>query len=266
MGISVWQRRIHRAQHLANQHAAVAELLRFYSEIAQFQGELHQQLCNDGYGVLGTGDSSHTPSHVRVLVDQIPGFLSLISKRGPASLSQVANELQRQPPDSWSQLLDAVWLSSNSSPSEASEFLAAAFLQPYAEWQRSRAALNLRGYTYPLCPFCNRKPGLGVLRPQGDGASRSLVCGFCMAEWEFRRIVCPSCGEENERNLAVFGATDFEHIRVDCCETCKTYTKTIDLTRDGHAEPVVDEIAAAALDLWAQERGFSKVRPNLIGL
>jgi FdhE protein len=100
----------------------------------------------------------------------------------------------------------------------------------------------------------------------GDGASRSLVCSFCLAEWEFRRLVCPGCGEENDKKLPVFTADDFDYIRVECCESCKTYIKTVDLTKNGHAEPVVDELASAPLDLWVQERGYAKLQCNLMGM
>jgi FdhE protein len=105
-----------------------------------------------------------------------------------------------------------------------------------------------------------------VLRPQGDGAARWLLCSFCLAEWEFRRIVCPACGEENDRSLPVYTASEFDYIRVDCCDTCKTYIKTVDLTKNGLAEPVVDEIAAAALDLWVQQHGYAKLQPNVVGM
>jgi FdhE protein len=62
-------------------------------------------------------------------------------------------------------------------------------------------------------------------------------------------------------------ATDaqFPHLRVDGCETCSHYVLTIDLDRDGRAVPIVDEIAALPLDLYAKERGMSKLVPNLMG-
>jgi FdhE protein len=85
-------------------------------------------------------------------------------------------------------------------------------------------------------------------------------------EWEFRRVVCVACGEENDRKLPVYTATDFDYIRVDCCDTCKTYIKAVDLTKNGLAEPLVDEIAAAALDLWAKENGYAKLQLNPVGL
>ena len=55
-------------------------------------------------------------------------------------------------------------------------------------------------------------------------------------------------------------------LRVDACDTCRRYLKTIDLTRLGIAVPVVDEVAGAPLDLWALERGYEKIELNLVGL
>jgi formate dehydrogenase maturation protein FdhE len=54
--------------------------------------------------------------------------------------------------------------------------------------------------------------------------------------------------------------------RVDGCDTCKTYIKSVDLSRNGLAAPIVDEIAAAPLDIWVQQRGYSKLQLNLMGM
>ncbi len=260
-------RRIQRAEELARLHVPAREILEFYLLIARFQEGFHQRLATRPETVA---NSLHDPlvkpsAHPR-LVLEFPAFLSLVEKHGPARLAEVAQQLRQRGAESWSGLLDSSWAATDTVPSQPQEFLARAFLQPYAEFLNSRAGLNLKGYTYPLCPFCNRMPGLAVLRPQGDGAARWLVCSFCLAEWEFRRIVCPGCGEENDRSLPVYTASDFDYVRVDCCDTCKTYVKTVDLTKNGLAEPVVDEIAAAALDLWAQQHGYAKLQPNVVGM
>jgi formate dehydrogenase maturation protein FdhE len=42
--------------------------------------------------------------------------------------------------------------------------------------------------------------------------------------------------------------------------------KTVDLTKDGHAVPLVDELAFIPLDLWASEHGYEKIHPNLLGI
>jgi formate dehydrogenase maturation protein FdhE len=54
-------------------------------------------------------------------------------------------------------------------------------------------------------------------------------------------------------------------VRVEACDSCLTYIKTVDLTKNALAVPVVDEIAAVSLDVWAQERGYRKLETNLLG-
>jgi FdhE protein len=105
-----------------------------------------------------------------------------------------------------------------------------------------------------------------VLRREGDGAKRSLVCSLCATEWEFRRVLCPNCGEENKDKLPVYIAADFEHVRVEACDTCRTYLKSVDLTKAGRAVPVVDELATVPLNVWAEEHGYTKANPNILGM
>jgi FdhE protein len=107
---------------------------------------------------------------------------------------------------------------------------------------------------------------VGVLRPLGEGGQRSLICSFCLAEWEFRRLLCAGCGEQDPAKLPVYAAEELPHVRVDACDSCKSYIKTVDLTKSGLGEPVVDEIASVALDLWAQMRGYAKLQVNLLQL
>jgi len=105
-----------------------------------------------------------------------------------------------------------------------------------------------------------------VLRGEGDGAKRWLLCSLCSTEWPFLRVLCPNCGEREKDRLPVYTASDFAHARVEACDRCKTYVKSIDLTRDGHAVPVVDELATVALNIWAEDHGYTKLESNLLGL
>jgi FdhE protein len=140
------------------------------------------------------------------------------------------------------------------------------FLRPYAEYLADHTDSNPLIGTPSTCPVCGSKPQVGALRPEGDGAKRSLICGLCQAEWDYRRIVCPACGEEDVSKLAIYTAKEFNHVRVEACDGCRSYLKTVDLTKDGHAVPVVDELAAIPLDLWAAEHSYQKLRTNLLGL
>jgi len=105
----------------------------------------------------------------------------------------------------------------------------------------------------------------GVLRIEGDGGKRFLLCAFCGTEWEFRRIYCAFCGESREQSLPVFVAEKFPHIRVEACDTCRHCIRSVDLTKDGHAIPVVDDLAAIPLALWADEYGYQRIQGNLLG-
>jgi formate dehydrogenase maturation protein FdhE len=52
---------------------------------------------------------------------------------------------------------------------------------------------------------------------------------------------------------------------VDACQSCHRYLLTFDLRHDKGAVPVVDELACLPLDLYAGDRGFAKITPNLLG-
>jgi len=134
--------------------------------------------------------------------------------------------------------------------------------QPHAERDRKPAPETYSG----TCPSCGAKPVAGVLRGEGDGAKRSLVCSMCAQEWLYRRLICPNCGEEDREKLPVYKAEQIDHVRVEACDTCHTYIKSVDLTKDGFAVPQVDEIATLALNVWADEHGYAKVETNLLGM
>jgi FdhE protein len=264
-----WQQRAERANQLAAEHAASAEILRFFTAIASFQQQL-----SDSFESGGQSRVNHPPSS-NAFAEPLPGWLAekfqsllpIIVEHGPASLAHAAAELRSQNRDSHAALLASFWQEPDGGlESGPPDFLARAFLQPYAVLVRLRMATPPPGLTPCLCPICGCKPGLGVLRPMGDGGSRSLVCSLCLNEWQFRRILCPACGEESHQKLPVYTAEEFPHVRVECCDACRCYIKTVDMTKTGLAEPVVDEIAAIPLDLWAQKHGYTKLQTNLMML
>jgi FdhE protein len=269
MSQSSGQRRIARAEELATQYPLAAEMLRFFVPVARFQDESYysaQKALKSQEQIV-----SFAQPLAAEVVERFPGFLSLVEGIGPGPVAAAACELRNQTANRQHELLSAFWtrdglavIGGENKGDGDREFFARAFLQPYAEFVRERAGKQQQGPTPCLCPFCSRKPGVGVLRPLGDGGQRSLVCSFCLGEWEFRRIVCPGCGEEDHSKLPVYTAEEFKHVRVECCDSCRNYIKTVDLTRNGLADPVVDEIASIALDLWAQKQGYTKLQVNLM--
>ncbi len=68
----------------------------------------------------------------------------------------------------------------------------------------------------------------------------------CSTEWTYRRIVCPACAEADKEKLPVYKAEDIGYVRVEACDCCRCYLKSVDLTINGLAVPVVDELATVA--------------------
>lgn len=264
---SSWEQRVARAAGLAEAYSFAAELLTFYREITTFQKAFGQYLHSCNYNA-GSGATLPSELDVFVVLPRLQTFLQLVESAGPEHLSRSARGLEEYGPERWSALLSAFWAVPEYVASSSAEvFVLRAFLQPLAEYLAERAEFDRsENYAQAVCPFCRRKPVVAVLRPEGDGAKRSLVCSFCSTEWQFRRIVCPACGETEKEKLPVFIAAEVDHVRVECCDTCNVFIKSVDLTKLGHAVPIVDELATVPLTLWAQEKGYTKLALNLLGM
>jgi FdhE protein len=253
---SSWDLRIARAGELIDKKSAASEVLKFYQQLARFQQSIHRDLASAG------------EHDVSMLMQYFSPLLSLVKQFGSPVLHQAAEALEKETPQSRLELVQSIWQQEPESRDLAPEFafFAKALLQPYAEFLSERTVAEETDSGQVRCPFCASAPQFAVLRPEGDGGKRSLVCSLCFKEWTFRRLVCPGCGEENKDKLPVFIAEDFNFIRVEACDTCHTYIKSFDLTKDGRVVPVVDELASVSLNLWAAEHKYQKLAPNLFGV
>ncbi|HEY1678722.1 MAG TPA: formate dehydrogenase accessory protein FdhE [Candidatus Sulfotelmatobacter sp.] len=271
-----WDRRILRAQELVSTYPFSAEGLRFYIGIATFQKGLYRQVLK------ALSNSPEIPADrplrdeldLFLLLPRFPEFLAVIQQIAPPPLAQASAALAENGPAAWQHAIEDFW---HAEPEwsvgeddavqvqSSDRVLAWMFLQPYAEYLADHRQTALVDGTPSTCPLCGGKPAVGVLRTEGDGGKKSLICMLCAHEWAFRRIYCPACGEEREPQMAYYSAPEIAHVRVDVCDTCHTYLKTIDLTKTGLAVAIVDELATIPLDLWAHEHGYEKLQVNLLG-
>jgi Protein involved in formate dehydrogenase formation len=256
-----WQRRIDRAADLAERDRTARPLLLAYGRLLGIQRDCHEMLRQRADRLTGSLD--------RDLPEVRPGItpmLSAVAAIGPPPLADEARRLL----DGGAAAIDAMLLDGWHAPS-GERFFPKIALQPYAE---CLAAIDVRPLDRDrprgkyVCPFCGGAPQLSILTSGGDagGGGRQLLCGTCFTVWPFRRVLCAQCGEEDERRLGYFRSPAFDHLRVDACDTCRHYLKTVDLSRLGIAVPVVDEVAGAPLDLWALEHEYRKIELNLVGL
>jgi FdhE protein len=268
--------RIRRAQYLATAYPFATEVLTFYEKIAEFQNKFYGQILrNTKFVRAGELAQLRSGADNDVLLSLFPDMLAMLQGSGPGPVRDSARKLSMAGKDVWKAKLAEFWRSSRS-PAETSkrlddseepltEFALRVFAQPYAEFIEAELPDPPLTANDKLCPRCGGAPLAGVLRPEGDGGKRRLLCSFCLREWDSRRIFCAACGEDDEKKLPVYVAEQFPHIRVESCETCKFYVRTIDLTKNGNAVPIVDDLAAIPLTLWAEEHDYQRIQSNLLG-
>jgi FdhE protein len=256
----VWDRRIRRAEHLAADATPAASLLAFYARLLRAQQTLYDALPARPSGCLDRDLDSLRAAAASLLRD--------VEQHGPDPLVVEARAMLQAGDSAMQGALLEYWRA----PSD-DQFFAKAILQPYGQrladagipaTDRPQMRVDNR------CPRCGGAPQLSILdgaaATSTDSGSRKLLCADCLTPWPFRRVVCPQCGEEDERKLGYFHSPAYEHLRLDICETCRFYLKSVDLGRSGLAVPLVDEVAGVPLDVWARERGYEKIELNLVGV
>ncbi len=111
------------------------------------------------------------------------------------------------------------------------------------------------GWSEGYCPICGKEPKIGEIRE--EEGYRFLFCTQCGIEWNFMRVKCPFCGNEEQKSLAYFTVEDDERYRVDVCDNCKRYIKTVDFrSSNERADLEVEDIATIHLDMLANEEGY----------
>lgn len=254
-----WGDRIERAQALQREPWIYVDASRLYQRTLEFQREV-------ALAAIATFDPERPlrmQIDVRFACSRMPGILNVALQHGPEQLRLRAEALHDQDEMAWQSLFKAA-LEANGTHSGIDDYFVRACLQPIAENLQSQLATD-QNYSESRCPACGGLPQVAVMRPEGEGASRFLLCSFCLREWLFRRVVCPFCGEENKEKLPRYSAEQYQAVHVEGCDTCKYYLKAVDMSIDGRAVPLVDEAATPVLDVWANEHGYGKIYPNLIG-
>jgi formate dehydrogenase accessory protein FdhE len=258
-----WDKQILRADQLIPKANGSKELLKFYAHLLRAQKDVYEFLR----GRKDWLPSGELEGDLPMLLDTLPGFLTAIKSHGPETLAAEAHDLLETDHQVLADRLMMYWHNGSDI-----QFFEKALLQPYLTWVAETGATPVgreisTGERY--CPFCGGSPQVSFLQNKettAESGNRDLICATCLSSWEFRRVVCANCGEERPAKLGYFHSPEFDHVRIEACDTCKHYIKGVDLTRVGFAAPIVDEIDAAPLDLWAREHGFTKIELNLVGV
>ena len=109
-------------------------------------------------------------------------------------------------------------------------------------------------WTAGICPVCGNLPAIGMLDDEGR---RSVCCSFCWHQWPLARVYCPFCGSTDPNMLHYLYSESEKAFRVDCCENCRKYIKTVDArSANRPIYPPLEQVASLHLDMKAREGGF----------
>ncbi|MDE3090351.1 MAG: formate dehydrogenase accessory protein FdhE, partial [Chloroflexota bacterium] len=127
-------------------------------------------------------------------------------------------------------------------------------------WQRQLAPLA-QGVTWHkgYCFVCGGAATLGEL--QGNDQEKHLRCGQCGADWQFPRLQCMYCGNQDHRTFGyLYPESQGDTMRVEICDNCHGYLKIINAFSPTPPESLaVQDLATLHLDYIAQERGYARV-------
>lgn len=259
MSRSLWAARRRRATHLLGDAGHAREMLLFYGVLTEIQQRIAERVPVRAW--LDAMGAEPRPPFLRVerlplqeLLGLLDAFLLDLQGVGTDVITNGARALLEADPAFRGAALAA-----------SDGFHVRAFLEPVLTTLVGTKGREVQAHESNRCRECGSLPVVGVLQDLPDAlGARSLACSLCAHEWRTDRLRCAFCGEHAPEALRIHAAESLPWVRIDECQSCRRYLKTIDLRRRGDAVPVVDELATVELDLWARERGLTKVQANVL--
>jgi len=126
--------------------------------------------------------------------------------------------------------------------------------------EQLRGELDLESSRTVHCPVCGSLPALSLLK--GDGGVRYSLCSRCACQWRVDRLSCSVCGNKEPGALHYFCGEGEEARRVDLCDACHHYIKTIDCRSLEAPDPSLEDLATLHLDVVAVRKGYDRSVPN----
>jgi len=278
----LWTDRRRRVTQLRGRHSFARQLLDLYGALLGVQEKAFADAAT------ASPDARDLAAYVAEVV--VPGVVDVTLFAGPDRLrSELIRRLETEHPR---QIVERWIAGETQAPVE--RYLARASLGPVLEAVDRQTRGACRGQRDARhCPECAGPPQVSFSAVPGEDlatGARFLECARCGVAWGYPRMTCASCGEDSSARLSVYSELGtasgergtvvrglpadesvarqravFPHIRIEACESCRRYLLSIDLATEPAAVPVVDELAAIPLDLYAREQGFSKITTNLMG-
>jgi FdhE protein len=204
--------------------------------------KLFESLCQ-----IGKDSNPHMAEQVRKIKEALDNkkinLKNLLKERvKEQKIEQVANEF----------LLDKKVFS----------FLIQSSMKPSIEtgMEKLRNELDPETWLKGYCPVCGSLPSLSLLKE--EVGKRYLICSYCGYQWRIDRIFCPFCNNQEQGSLQYFSGEGEEAYRIELCDKCHQYIKTIDYRTLEQSDPVLEDLATLHLDILASKKGYHRPIPN----
>ena len=138
-------------------------------------------------------------------------------------------------------------------------FLFIETLKPVYEYLADNLAalIDVTHWEKGYCPICGETPPIAVI-PAGEW-SRLLFCVFCGMEWPFPFLMCPFCGNEEEKGIKYLVVKNEKQYRIEVCKACHKYLKVVDSVSLGYQVPLdIENLITLHLDMLAQREGYHR--------
>jgi FdhE protein len=129
-----------------------------------------------------------------------------------------------------------------------------------AGMEQLRSEIDPETWLKGFCPICGSLPSLSLLKD--EVGIRYLLCSFCGYQWRIERLICPFCNNKEQESLQYFYGEGEDAYRIDLCDKCHQYIKTIDLRRVEGSDLALEDLASLHLDILASQKGYKRPVPN----
>jgi FdhE protein len=264
---------------IKNEMPQYKDLLDFYEPVLeerkQYKSELRKSLrpkIADDPGFYQSQLQKHLPLIAKadiqfdhkIMIDHLIRLLHIMKSRTPNGPDALLDRINLNANSNIEaiftekRLFGAEQTSEESMPNVLMDFLVNEMINPvleiYAEILRDQ--ISLKAWDKGYCPVCGEKPALAALTKE-DG-KRILICSSCSTEWKFSRMKCPYCENHDQQQMSYLLIEKDEKYRIELCDGCRQYLKTIDLRKTTHDICYdIENIITCHLDIVALNRGYS---------
>jgi FdhE protein len=276
-----FEKKFTRLNHLRQKMPQYEDMLNFFEQImkerekyqAKLTSAMDPNMINDsiycglklqeGLPLIDKKDIQYDKD---LMASYFKALLNIVKTNYPSSVQQIENLIKQQKIN-FATLYNA-YLGNETSlrGNYLFEFLITETISPllkiYAE--KLRGLIKFGTWDQGFCPICGDYPEMAVLT-NGNG-KRLLICPACGSDWHFLRTRCPFCKNADPQQLSYYFVENDDRYRIELCDKCRQYLKTVDLRNASPNESHVidydiENLITLHLDIIARDRGYTNNHP-----